>query len=382
MVYAVGGVVRDLALNRPLGDIDLTVETDPVPLAEAAANALGSTRVRRHERFSTASVEYRGTRVDIAMSRAERYATPAALPEVSPAPIAEDLQRRDFTINAIAFDLRDEVGYLDPTGGAADLELGLVRALHPASFVDDPTRLFRACRYAGRLAFEIETSTRTWMQAGLSCTGRLSAARLRNELFAILSEEAPAAAVRLARDTDVLSAALPWFAALPDARLALLDSAVGGDRVAVGLCVLAAQLNPSAIRELTACLALPRAVEAAVTALPAARLALRPFERPVSRTSELVQVCERFPLPALAAVALVSESPALRVAVESFLQDWRHFRPATPAERLMSLGYDGPLLGEVLAALRWARLDGEVDAAGELAWVEREFGSRQQADSL
>ncbi len=199
VVYAVGGVVRDLALNRPLGDIDLTVETDPVPLAEAAANALGSTRVRRHERFSTASVEYRGTRVDIAMSRAERYATPAALPEVSPAPIAEDLQRRDFTINAIAFDLRDEVGYLDPTGGAADLELGLVRALHPASFVDDPTRLFRACRYAGRLAFEIETSTRTWMQAGLSCTGRLSAARLRNELFAILSEEAPAAAVRLAR---------------------------------------------------------------------------------------------------------------------------------------------------------------------------------------
>ncbi len=88
------------------------------------------------------------------------------------------------------------------------------------------------------------------------------------------------------------------------------------------------------------------------------------------------------PPPALAAVALVSESPALRVAVESFLQDWRRFRPATPAEQLMALGYDGPLLGEVLAALRWARLDGEVDAAGELAWVEREFGSRQRTDSL
>lgn len=386
-VYAVGGVVRDLALDRPVGDIDLTVETDPVGLAEAANQAVTlPARLRRHHRFGTVSLEEGSTRVDIAMSRAERYATAAALPEVLPARIADDLLRRDFTINAIAFDLGDRTGYVDPADGAADIEQGIVRALHPRSFIDDPTRLFRACRYAGRLAFDIEPSTRTWMSEGLGYVDRLSPARLRNELFAILHEAAPAAALDCAQHTNVLPTALPRLAALSPSCIASLDNLpgfTGGlDPLTVRLCILGAGLGPAAIREVVTRLALPRSVEAAVAALPAAGIAVRPFERPVARVSEFVRVCERFPAPTLAALAVATESPALRVAIESFLTAWHRFRPAVRAEELMAAGYTGPLLGAVLDRLRAARLDGDIDASGELAWVEREFGSRREADSL
>lgn len=386
-VYAVGGVVRDLALDRPVGDIDLTVETDPIPFIEKATEDVSPPpRVRRHERFNTVSLEHGEARIDVAMSRAERYGTPAALPDVSPAPITEDLLRRDFTINAMAFQLGDDSGYIDPSRGSQDLARGLIRALHPTSFVDDPTRLFRACRYAGRLGFAIEPDTLGWMSTGLAHVARLSPARLRNELFAILREDAPAAALDWTRRTNVLVSALPELSASPPTRLGAVDRLPGYTRdidpVAIRVCILGAGLGPSAVRNLVARLALPRGVEAALTALPAAGIALRPFERPGARVSELVGVCERFPAPALAAIAIVSESPALRVAIESFLESWRHLRPTTPAAELMAVGYVGPLLGEVLEGLRRARLDGDLDAQGEMAWVERQFGSRLEADSL
>src|SRR5690606_25329122 len=119
----------------------------------ALAARLGATTAE-HERFGTAKVVLEGHEVDLAGARRETYPEPGALPVVEPADsIEQDLARRDFTINAMALSLDDPAEPIDPHGGAADLDAGLLRVLHPGSFADDPTRALRAARYAARFGF-------------------------------------------------------------------------------------------------------------------------------------------------------------------------------------------------------------------------------------
>src|SRR5262249_60908715 len=162
-VYLVGGLVRDLLLARPatVGDLDLIVEGDHGDLARRLAARLGG-RVREHPTFLTATVELPGRRrLDIATARRERYLRPGALPEVAAGSIREDLWRRDFSVNALAVRLRPEAWgeLLDPTGGGEDLRRKEIRILHPLSFVEDPTRILRAGRFATRLDFRLEPAT-------------------------------------------------------------------------------------------------------------------------------------------------------------------------------------------------------------------------------
>ena len=125
--YLVGGAVRDLLLGRPRADIDVAVEGQ----VEALAERLGG-EARTHERFDTASVRVDGLEVDLAATRSETYAHPGALPEVRPASLADDLSRRDFTINAMAVPLAGDPELIDPHGGLEDLGRGELRVLHPA----------------------------------------------------------------------------------------------------------------------------------------------------------------------------------------------------------------------------------------------------------
>src|SRR5581483_12290539 len=97
---------------------------------------------------------------DLARTRRESYSRPGALPDVEPAAVADDLARRDFTMNAMALRLTEPPGeLLDPFGGVADIEARLVRVLHEGSFRDDATRMLRACRYAARFGFALEPVT-------------------------------------------------------------------------------------------------------------------------------------------------------------------------------------------------------------------------------
>src|SRR5439155_10967113 len=152
-----------------------------------------------HDRFGTAIVKAPDLVVDLAQTRRETYAYPGALPEVEPASLEEDLGRRDLTINAMAVGLNaGDVGHLhDPHGGHADLDAGVVRILHPRSFVDDPTRLLRAVRYEVRLGFRMDPETERLAREGDLTT--VSGARVRDELMDLLREqEAPAGLARLA----------------------------------------------------------------------------------------------------------------------------------------------------------------------------------------
>src|SRR6266511_3626299 len=155
-VFAVGGFVRDLLLEIPAPDVDLLVEGDGVAFARQLCEELGGSLVI-HEDFATAAVE--GTagpggtalgRIDIASARREQYDAPGALPVVSVATVEEDLRRRDFSVNALALALQPSTfgRLLDPLGGWPDLRRRRLRPLHPLSFVEDPTRIFRAARHA------------------------------------------------------------------------------------------------------------------------------------------------------------------------------------------------------------------------------------------
>jgi len=192
--FAVGGFVRDLLLGTPTLDVDIVAEGDGTKLAQALAKQWGGT-VTVHERFLTATLHWAMGRWDVATARKERYPQPAALPKVEPATIADDLWRRDFSVNAMAICLSpDRFGELiDPTGGYDDLQKGIIRILHDGSFVDDPTRIFRAVRYEQRFGFRMDAKTlRLLCQArDESWLTKLSRDRIKHELWRTLQERDP-----------------------------------------------------------------------------------------------------------------------------------------------------------------------------------------------
>ena len=155
-----------------------------------------------HPQFLTYTLYLRGARhLDIATARTETYAEPAVLPVVEPASLQEDLYRRDFSINAIALSLNPtDFGHIwDPFGGLEDLQAKKIRVLHAESFQDDPTRIFRAARFAGRFGCDLEWRTREWLTEAITqqLPARLSGARLREELIPLLDGKNPRPAFRL-----------------------------------------------------------------------------------------------------------------------------------------------------------------------------------------
>jgi tRNA nucleotidyltransferase (CCA-adding enzyme) len=199
-LYLVGGVVRDLLLKRRNWDLDMTVEGDGVAFAYVVADRYG-TGLAIFERFATARLVLpSGIKLDIASTRRESYAKPAALPDVAPASLKEDLYRRDFTMNAMAIQLNAaHFGQLhDPYGGQRDLKVKTIRVLHEGSFVDDPTRIFRAIRFLQRFGFRLESETARLLKeaAATDLVQQLSGPRLCNEILCLFGEPDPGKLIR------------------------------------------------------------------------------------------------------------------------------------------------------------------------------------------
>ena len=194
--WVVGGAVRDALLGRADGrDLDVVDPVDGVERARDLQRRFGGV-LTVHDRFGTASLEADGWRIDVTTARAERYPRPGALPEVTvPAPLTEDLMRRDFTVNAIA--LRADGELLEFPGALDDLAARRLHVLHPTSFADDPTRLFRLARYAARLGFGVDPSTEELARAAFAAGAPETAgpARIGNEVLLLLAEE-PEVAIR------------------------------------------------------------------------------------------------------------------------------------------------------------------------------------------
>jgi tRNA nucleotidyltransferase (CCA-adding enzyme) len=361
--YLVGGGVRDLLRGAEPADIDIAVEGDAGSVARAVAQRLGSD-AREYERFGTATVETPGSTYNFAMTRSETYHEPGALPRVTPASLAEDLGRRDFAFNAMAVGLSgDDLGHLyDPFGGVADMEAGLVRVLHERSFLDDPTRLLRAVRYAARLGFALDPETERLAREAVAADAlsTVSGARVRDELMDLLRElDAPSAVERM-RDLEIHSALHPDLDPDPElvASAALGATAIGADRAVAALAALIEEAPEKLDLWLGDLHLLADERDAAARAARVGpRIAMTLRERDHS-PSELRALLGREPLEALAlALALRAPSePILR-----WVSELRPVRLEISGDDLLAAGLpEGPALGRALDETLNRKLDGLV----------------------
>jgi tRNA nucleotidyltransferase (CCA-adding enzyme) len=386
-VYLVGGTVRDILLGRENFDVDLAIEGDSVDLAQRLAHELRG-QTSAHDRFGTAVVRYGdGEHVDVVTARRETYATPAALPSVElNGTIEDDLRRRDFTINAMAASLApgDFGRLVDPFHGRADLEGSTIRVLHERSFVDDPTRIFRAIRYENRFGFRMDPGTealaRTAVELGL--VGELSQARLRDELVALLDEEHVDLTFERLAELGAAEAIHRDLAA--DAEAARLASRLGELKKELDahapdwrlrLAVLARRVPPDEIRPWLERLGLRRRdadlIAAAVTAGPRLVEQLQAAGRDID-PAEVVALAEpSSPDGPLFALAL-ADVPLLR----DYFTRLRHVRLEITGRDLAELGLgESPQVGEVLDELRRRKLRGDLDGReSELAAARELIG--------
>ena len=359
-VHVVGGAVRDVLLGRRPSEVDFVVVGDATVLAREVGERTGG-RVRVHERFKTATLDSDGAHFDFASARRERYPRPGALPEVElGATLPEDLGRRDFTVNAIAVTLADGSMTAHPQA-LGDLHARILRVLHPASFQDDPTRLIRLCRYAGRLDLGIEESTAQLMAAALqdgvleTVSGerigrelRLAAAEPQPETLRVLVATGVASAVlgesRL--DEEVLAGAL---AACPqDGRADLL-----------ALASLVGEHDESALAERLRRLTFTREEGDRVVRIAGAapRLARELTGLHAAAPSRVWELLSGEPVEGVALAGALSRSPAAAAAAERFLGELRHVRSVVSGHDLERAGLRGPQIARGLAAARATVLD-------------------------
>jgi tRNA nucleotidyltransferase (CCA-adding enzyme) len=369
-VYLVGGTVRDILLGEPNFDVDVAVEGDAIELARALSRALGG-RLKAHTKFGTAVVLYgEEERVDVVTARTEFYDAPAALPAVEHATIREDLFRRDFTINAMAVSLKGEdFGRLvDPFAGRRDLDTGTVRVLHNLSFIDDPTRIFRAIRYENRYGFRMDEHTarlaRGCIEMGL--VGDLSSARLRDELVALLEEGDVRHSILRLRELGAERAIHPHLAADEETveireRLVRLNEEFGlGLPVwRLGVAALARRLPPDEVYEWLQRLKVRRRdAERIATAVTVGPRLVERLRGARLGPAEIVALVEPFaPDAPLFALALADLEP-----LRAYFRDLRRVHLEISGADLRKLGVgESPRVGEILAEVRRRKLNGELD---------------------
>lgn len=391
-LYLVGGVVRDLLLERPNYDIDFVVEADAIAFVESLAATYGGD-VHSYRPFGTAkwlldeaAAEKLGVtldqvpdHLDFATARSELYEHPTALPTVYNSGIKLDLRRRDFTINTLAVQLSPQGTMwrvLDFYGGLHDLERGVIRVLHSLSFVDDPTRIIRAVRFAQRLNFKIEPRTAELIQRALPMLRRITGERIRNEMALLLKEQYPARAFWVLASLDVPAAIHPAFRVDPQIkqmfrRLEITPEWIE-DSLDLRWHLLLAHHMPEEIAAICDRLlfnqALTKSIQQTSQLLHDSEI-LRQEEPHPSQVDALLR---NIPDLVLGALLVMLDEDTVRENVRRYREEWRQRKPYADGNTLKQMGIPpGPKYAEILERLRIAVLDGEVsDAAAERVLLE------------
>lgn len=383
--------MRDAFLDRPIVDLDVSVEGDAIALAERIATRHGAVVDKTHDAFGTATVTLAdGSAVDLSTARAETYVEPAALPTVTPASIREDLLRRDFTINAMAAPIEGG-GFgpvVDPCGGISDLEARRVRILHSGSFRDDPTRVFRAFRFARRFDFALDKSTSAAAREAASggVVARLTGARARNEIMAVLREaEAIGALSDLHACGTLTGLATPFpFDADAERTVSRADAFVTGSGSDRPRALLLAWLDALAAGAdaLVAWLMLTAEVARDLAAISGVRNALADGDPRTLRPSEWHPLLAGARADILPVIGARYGASVHAVAVAHWV-GFAGLRPFVTGDDLRELGYEpGPSYRPVLQAALDAQLDGELtDRKEALAFAQARIRHGTRSDA-
>lgn len=355
-VFLVGGFVRDLLLKTPTQDLDFVVEGSGLRFAQALAEVFDSAELSPHPEFGTASLIFEdGTHFDVAGTRCEYYAFPGALPQVEESGLREDLFRRDFTLNTMAICLNQErYGELiDYYGGLRDLQQGEIRLLHRLSFIDDPTRMMRAVRFARRYDFVLTKETLNALQAALK-TGvmaKLSQERFTEELMLIYAE---ANYGEMVRDLVELGIFRFWFEDELPWNFSLLPLNHSQADLEQRWIYSIALMSQGQISRVLSRVKLSRTLRIRTEEFGNLRDKLR-FCYCISEVDRLLAGQPRWLLE------LLSSAPELKESVKAYLIALDHMKMQVDGKRLIQLGVKrGPMIGRILREVREAWLDGRI----------------------
>jgi tRNA nucleotidyltransferase (CCA-adding enzyme) len=369
-VYVVGGVVRDLILGREPVDTDISVVGDAGAFSGALAGRLGAARPTESEfltfKITLGNTSEGATSIDVTTARAETYAEPAALPGVVHSSIEDDLGRRDFTVNSMGISLSDSDwgNLVDPMNGLGDIMRKRIRVLHDASFTDDPTRLFRAVRYAVRLDFSIDSTMKSLIDDSLGKVDRLGGARLRNEFELMLGEPKRVEILREAEDLGLLAAISPGLR-IGSRSLEVMESGAS-TRFEDLLALSTFGLTQDEAEQVTQRFDGPEMWTKTIRGNPELADLVAVLDRSDIRRSEVAEILDSVPLQSIRAYIAAGPPLPRRDRMIEYIDKIRFERPEITGDDLIAAGIEeGPVIGQLIGIVRRARLDGQVKTKQE-----------------
>lgn len=373
--YLVGGSVRDLLRSEANLDIDIVIEGDGILFARIIGERLHA-KVRTHQRFRTAQIITNELKLDVATARTEYYDSPAALPKVEMSSIKKDLYRRDFTINTLAIKLnpKDFGLLIDFFGGQRDLREKTIRVLHNLSFVEDPTRAFRAVRFSERFGFKISKHTTNLIKSAIAMHlfDKLSGTRLYDELLLAFQETEPVKTLKRLSDFGLLKIINPKLIfneeletvlnAMHDT-LSWFNLLFLEEKTDRGILYLMALLSRLKVEEIHATIKRlsppPKAQEIILKGISQSRDILKQF--PLSDPVDLYRVLSTLKLEAVLFAMALSTERQTKKAISKYLTELRKIKTILKGTDLKKMGIQpGPVYSEILEKLLNEKLRGTV----------------------
>ncbi|BCT55561.1 CCA tRNA nucleotidyltransferase [Dehalococcoides mccartyi] len=380
-LYLVGGLVRDFLLNKTPNDADLVLATNAIKFGQGLLEGFNY-KATLHPRFNNLSADINGFKLDISTARNEFYPDPGKLPEVLEGDIKADLFRRDFKINAMALSLspQDFGCLVDPYNGLTDLKQHKLSVLHPKSFRDDPSRIWRALRYSERLGFDISSETLTLLQRDAQLIPLIGADRLRYEMECIFKEAKPENILLKAEETGVLKNSLPFIKAdnWPADKFAEARN-MYGENVSpeIYLCLLSVRLDKPQAEALITGLHLSKYISACLRDYQCLAEHLAELGRVDLSPSRLYGILVKCKKEARQAFYIANDNPIVRKHLMLFQEELSGIKPCLKGIDLLTLGFaPGPDIKAVLAELLNLKLDGKIPSRTD----EIDYVKRRQAD--
>ncbi len=369
-LYLVGGIVRDLISGRTNLDLDLVLEGNAIRLARRLKE-MKRGKLKTHPHFGTAKLEWNGFSIDLTTARSETYSKPGALPKTRPGKLADDLARRDFSVNAMAASLSpSRFGELvDLHKGRNDLENRLIRVLHEKSFIDDATRIWRGIRYEQRLNFKLGKKTLKLLKRDVPMLDTISGDRIRYELECVFKEGSPEKVLHRAEELGVLTKLHPSLRA--GGRLAEQFASARKSSYPdlpsfeLYLAIFAYILDNTENEGFISYLNLPRKAAKTLRDSDALKSKLTSLAQAEVKPSQIYQILHGYTQTSVIANLITTKSPLVYQNIQLFLDKLCNVRTALGGEDLMASGISGgPNIKEVLELLLKARLDGKVKTKG------------------